>query len=134
MVKKKTLRVIRKDKLARKALPLIIKHLKQNKTIIRLTDYVCVKMYQNGRESGYLLQISPEDYDRSDVRIWFSENRNSDHLVVYVTDENTFSDGLTDEAYNYRKYYDISNKKDVKNMLKHIETFIKDSFRGKHDG
>ena len=58
--------------------------------------------YSNGREQGY--HVHSLDNQRAAS---FSENRNSDDIVVYLGLHQFFHDGHPDEnVYNNRKYFD----------------------------
>lgn len=69
-----------------------------------------IDSYANGREHGFALQF----YLRAglqDVKCVFSENRNSDSIVVYTDESWKFSmQGNTpsDEAYNARRFFEYN--------------------------
>jgi len=83
--------------------------------------------YSNGRENGYILQLSYINNKYlidEDKRIWiaFSENRNSDETVVYV-DKGTWNGRLTEKSYQEAKYFKFHElfkcAEYIKNTMKH---------------
>lgn len=63
-------------------------------------DGMIIVDYQNCREEGYTLKV-----DGFENTVTFSENRNSDHIVVYV---NFFTKegGMREESYKAAKYFE----------------------------
>lgn len=68
-----------------------------------------VKVYNNGREQGYMLKVSREE-DSKILSIAFAECRGSDEIVIYNSQEDgvgihgvNYSDGFYDskELFNY---------------------------------
>lgn len=74
-----------------------------------------VYMYSNGREQGYALT---NDKNRC---VCFSENRNSDQIVVYPG-TGYHSDKLSEEQYKNRVYFDHD---DYARAAKFIVKFMK---------
>lgn len=75
-------------------------------------DVECtVNSYINGREYGYTITLAHvgDRYIFSKDALWvaFSENRNSDHIVVY-TDETLWDDEITEKSYENRKLFEFS--------------------------
>lgn len=69
-----------------------------------LTDVECViEPYINGREYGYVLKLDQvgKECIFSNNALWiaFSENRNSDDIVVYF-EESLWLGEITEESYN----------------------------------
>ncbi len=81
----------------------------------------CVQTYRNGRENGFIVtlyrferldnqtdawvkqEIDPLNYKK----VFFTEGRNHDGIVVYVSDKRGGGDGeLTDEMYENQKSFD----------------------------
>ena len=60
-----------------------------------------IEAYQNGREQGYSIVIYNTGFFNK--MIAFSENRNSDDIVVYVGEYSFQS--ISDKAYNNAKYF-----------------------------
>lgn len=88
-----------KRKMANKVLYLLKKELK------KLPDQITViiESYQNGREQGIAIVVT--DFNKLDsLWIAFSENRNSDDIVVYF-DKNNPMQSVSDKAYKAAKYF-----------------------------
>lgn len=68
-----------------------------------------VEMFENCREQGY--RICNYDYNKNDVRtIAFSENRNSDSIVVYHSkNHEEYAFGYSDDFWSSRKFFDYNN-------------------------
>lgn len=67
-------------------------------------DWV-VYCYQNGREHGFeICNFEGTDDGYAKRSVTFSENRNSDHLVVYPN--SWASQGIDDWAYGHAKYFE----------------------------
>jgi len=68
--------------------------------------YVCLGAYQNCREQGYSLfltyRLPGGDYKRKFV--CFSENRNSDEIVVYTNDIDP-DQGINERMYKNAKFF-----------------------------
>jgi hypothetical protein len=65
-------------------------------------DLVWVEAYQNGREQGYSIAA----YNKkglNPLKISFSENRNSDAIVVYAGEHS--NQGLSHDAYGHAQYF-----------------------------
>ena len=62
---------------------------------------LCILAYKNGRENGYTLAGWKKT--KGLLEVTFSENRNSDHIVVYVGQ--TVDDTITDKAYESKKLF-----------------------------
>lgn len=61
-------------------------------------------LYVNGREQGYALT---RDVAPGARQVWFSENRSSDHIIVYYDVDTQWSaESPTEEAYAERLYID----------------------------
>lgn len=60
-----------------------------------------LESYQNGREQGYSIVVTLPGSRL--VQISFSENRNSDDIVVYIGDYTT--QGISENAYWGRRYF-----------------------------
>jgi hypothetical protein len=63
-----------------------------------------VEAYQNGRESGY----SIVQYCNPALKVSFSENRNSDDIVVYAGEDQEFNMGgniPSEKIYHQAKYF-----------------------------
>lgn len=60
-----------------------------------------IEAYKNGRENGYTLTSWKEE--TGPLEVTFSENRNSDHIVVYVGQ--TVNDAITDKVYESKKLF-----------------------------
>lgn len=85
---------------------------------------VYIGPYQNGREHGYKLHgyISAHS-----IYIAFSENRNSDEIVVYHGNTGALA-GLSDEMYKNAMYF---KPDDEKGAAKYIAKLILESTKGK---
>ena len=67
---------------------IFLNRLKKELHKIKSKEEVLLEMYSNGREQGYHLKVVTED-----GTAWgcsFSENRNSDQLIVYIGTGETF--------------------------------------------
>lgn len=80
-----------------------------------------IEAYSNCREQGYCIKR----YNRKDYKIkvvCFAENRNSDQIVVYFSDENKFEmqgNIPDDDSYRNANYFN-----DVKSAVKFIVEYI----------
>ena len=90
---------------ARKVLKAISHHLAK---MPKGRNNLSLDHYQNGREQGFIITNFPSDYSAKSLPKWvaFSENRDSDHIVVYTSRSNTWTcppmQGMTDEAWKNR--------------------------------
>jgi hypothetical protein len=53
---------------------------------------LAISIYENGREHGYNIRNSLVEWDKSGMSVSFSENRNSDDIVVYYGTVENFED------------------------------------------
>ena len=63
----------------------------------KIEDLIRVEMYSNGREQGYHLKVQTRAYFAG---ISFSENRNSDEIVVYSNVDFTLKKGTFVEQFS----------------------------------
>lgn len=68
---------------------------------------VVVDCYQNGREQGYQLVLFKTN-SFTLTSITFSENRNSDKIVVYVGERE--KKGISEDAYNKRRFFETQDE------------------------
>jgi hypothetical protein len=88
----------RNDAAARKVLAIVKRLAKNSKD----DSYVAVEAYVNCREQGFALASHDES------KVAFSENRNSDHIVVYYGTRKDFAFNTnipSEEAYENRKLF-----------------------------
>jgi hypothetical protein len=107
-----------------------------NKTMPKAMQKDCVvEAYCNGREQGLSIWFFNHNSDRSQKvqtitrpkRVCFSENRNSDDIIVYAGDAYNFSmqgNVPGDEEYKERKYFRYDQVSDAAKYI--IDTFAKD--------
>lgn len=69
-----------------------------------IQDNCWKEAYQNGREQGCAIVSSTKS-------VHISENRNNDSIVVYI--DNKANQGLTEEAYNNRHYFNYGEYTEV---------------------
>lgn len=67
---------------------------------------ISVTNYYNGREVGHALTYFAHDKSKSLSAICYSENRNSDNIVVYLNSDYTNLPSISDEAYTHKKYFE----------------------------
>ena len=69
--------------------------------------------FQNGREQGFTINV----YNNQKIKsITISENRNSDHIVVYL--DNFENQGLNEKSYNSAKYFQYGEYSEAINFCK----------------
>ncbi len=79
--------------------------------IAREKDRIEISCYKNGREDGFCAQmfhsanLGEIDFNRMN-KVFFSENRNSDEIVVYIDSPSALGDSISDEAYAGKKFFD----------------------------
>jgi hypothetical protein len=84
------------------------KVLRKLKVLLRELDLdgdASLESYQNGREQGHALQFWSKSGPLKTRWIAWSENRNSDDIVVYHTDKGDPMQGLSDDAYANARYF-----------------------------
>lgn len=85
--------------------------LKEFKSLARASDLgltVDLNSYTNGRERGYSLN---ESFNFNGKKVAFSENRNSDDIVVYFGTALDFEQNTnipSDKVYASRKFFDYN--------------------------
>lgn len=74
-----------------------------------------LEAYSNGREQGLSLTVSDSSGAEFEVRkVAFSENRNSDNIVVYVGSDYDFrmnGNVPSEDVWGYRHYFDPDDHK-----------------------
>jgi hypothetical protein len=89
---------------AKRVLDFIIKKLRGLSIPSSSRMEIVVSCYQNGRENGFSVKFYPNAESLSSNRsVTFSENRNSDQIVVYLDDNS--NQGLSDKGYESRKFF-----------------------------
>jgi len=75
--------------------------------------------YKNGRENGYSILVHDmgEYFPCVSRRVFFSENRKSDDIVVYPVEEQTWQDTLSDQAYEDRVYFRYNQVQTAANYI-----------------
>lgn len=95
-------------------------------------DRFHVEAYSNGREQGYHIRGWADDIGCEGLGISFSENRNSDHIVVYTGKSSSFSmqgnvpqEGVYKNAkyFEYGEYYKAASFI-VEKMREYLQTAI----------
>jgi len=97
---------------AHKVVELVVKGLKKEKS----NGEVSIGTYTNGRENGFTITMylgSKEDYRT--LRIWISNQRNSDSLQIVYEDFNAIKGDLfSEEAYKHQnRTFDSDDYKDA---------------------
>lgn len=105
---------------------LLLKDLQRDKRSKKVDAYV--KVYDNGREQGYMLKVSHKK-NTDQLTIAFSEWRGSDEIVVY--NSKVLGDGsgsmISDEFYKSKKFFDWDCREDARDYIfSLIETFQKE--------
>lgn len=84
--------------------------------------HAVISAYANGRENGYQIHVTVFDGNKPtapqlvDTCVMFSENRNSDDIVVYK--QNPYSGGIpTDEAYANKKQFICTDVRKAANYI-----------------
>lgn len=109
------MKITKSTKLADRVLPLVASRIRG----LKIEGEAIVDLYLNGRESGYAVCLYVPGSEGTPC-VAFSENRNSDDLVVYPwntrhlygsaypASRHTGSHGLSDHAYGHRQYFRVS--------------------------
>lgn len=74
-------------------------------------EELTVSAYENGRENGLTITCIytvKGEKSRTIKSVTFSENRNSDNIVVYL-DNYSSMNGLSEESYNTAKYFKFND-------------------------
>ena len=90
----------------------------------KFKERVEVRTFCNCREQGYHIRISGKSGSIDCLNLWFSENRNSDQMVLYEC--HGYVDGLTEEAWKDADYYN-SVEEIVMEITKRIETYLEEN-------
>lgn len=115
-----TLKLSENLKVAQKVLAAVNRILREKKI---KTEYSRVETYCNGREQGYCIRVFGTS--TWGVSISFSEYRSSDAIVVYSSEEHSFSmqgNVPDDEAYNNAKFFNCG---EFDKAAKHIVALLK---------
>ena len=90
-------------------------------------NYLYLEHYQNGREHGFIIGNFPTANGKESTSRWvaFSENRNSDHIVVYPSPTDRWGcppmQGMDDKAWENRVFFGPGEaEKAAKFCLKHL--------------
>lgn len=99
-----------------------INRINDNSELMRRGWFEC---FDNCREQGYVLKISPPHYPRT-LNIAFSESRNSDSIVVYFYTKTEYPSNLpTQDQWSDVKYFDAgAYSKAARAILARAETFF----------
>lgn len=65
--------------------------------------------FDNCREQGYVLELHRVNngwVHDSAIHVAFSENRNSDSIVVYVGENSYYPENISEDFWDNRKYFD----------------------------
>ena len=77
-----------------------------------------LETFNNCREQGLMLHVDSVDFDNEKrtkkiVKVWACEARNSDDILVIVSDDreaNDIHNMFSEEAYNNRKYFSYNEE------------------------
>lgn len=78
--------------------------------------YLCIEAYVNCREQGF----SVKNYFQGERQVSFSENRNSDDIVVYYGNRGDFSmqgNVPSEEVYRKARYFACHNVKEAADFV-----------------
>lgn len=111
---------IAKVKAARKLLASIQKKLKDTP---KNDNYLTLDHYQNWREQGFIISNLKRNVNGEYPWVGFSENRNSDDIVVYPSQKRDFvpNQGMSDAAWKNAKYFRYDAYDEAANFcIKHL--------------
>lgn len=89
-----------------------------------------LECFNNCREQGYVLNVHSTDWDNpnktnGDLYIWACECRNSDDIMVVVSNKYPRNGMFDEEAYNNRKYFRYNQYYEA---AEYILDVVKDTF------
>lgn len=131
------MRIIRMTAAADKVLSIFVAILKTQKKTLPFGPHaeIVIAPYVNGRENGWTVEVF--DGTLAIPGVTFSENRNSDEIVVYADNRRLFIDKnreaheISDDAYDTRKYFRYNGSQDaavfaLKSLVKTYEEIKKE--------
>jgi len=83
----------------------VLKHVRRILRGMPLAGSARLESYQNCREQGHAISFYVAKEGFKPLWIAWSENRNSDDIVVYHTDAGDPMQGLSDAAYKNARYF-----------------------------
>lgn len=118
------MKITRATRIADIVLPHVLRAVRKTPELSGKNTEVFVDLYLNGRERGYAIKVFSPGVTLASPRVTFSENRNSDDVVVYPqnawlvgrdapADRIDGTHGITEHAYTKRRYFSSVESNDL---------------------